>query len=109
MAFKRVPAPSSFKWPVEVPEPADGEFKRSKFIAIFKRVGRAEWAKLTEEKGDTQLLSSVLIGWEDMVEEDGTPIPYSPEQVAEFADDFYWSNAVLGALTSTFTGAALGN
>ena len=99
----------TFKWPVTVEEPSDGGiFDSSTFDATFKRLGRSEFAKLSE-KGDVQMLQSVLVGWDGMDDEDGKPIPFSQTAVKEFADDPYWIRGVLKAYTETFNAAREGN
>tara|TARA_B100001939_G_C16908849_1_gene603627 strand:+ start:897 stop:1223 length:327 start_codon:yes stop_codon:yes gene_type:complete len=108
MAFirKRV---KSFKWPVEVEEPADGGvFETSKFDAVFKRVPRSEFQKLAD-KGDLELLKAVLVGWDGIEDEDGKAVPFSQATMKEFSDDPYWIRGVLSAYTQTFEGAKLGN
>lgn len=99
----------TFKWPVSVEEPADGGiFETSTFDATFKRLGRAEFSKLSN-KGDFDLLKAVLIGWDGIDDEEGKAIPFSVEALKEFADDSYWVRGVLTAYTKTFEGAREGN
>jgi len=108
MAFIRKKV-KTFKWPVKVEEPADGGvFETSEFEAVFKRVPRSEFQKLAD-KGDLELLKSVLTGWEGIEDESGKPVPYSSETLKEFADDPYWIRGVLSAYTETFEGAKVGN
>jgi len=108
MAFVRKKV-KTFKWPVKVEEPADGGvFETSTFDAVFKRVPRSEFQKLAD-KGDLDLLKSVLIGWEGIEDEEGKPVPFSQATMKEFADDAYWIRGVLQAYTETFEGAKLGN
>lgn len=108
MAFVRKKI-KTFKWPVKVEEPADGGvFEESTFDAIFKRVPRSQFKKLSD-KGELELLKGVLIGWEGIEDEDGKPVPFSQVAMKEFADDPYWIRGVLSAYTETFEGAKLGN
>jgi hypothetical protein len=108
MAFIRKKV-KTFKWPVTVEEPSDGgTFDSSTFDATFKRLGRSEFAKVSE-KGDVQMLQGVLVGWDGMDDEDGKPIPFSQAAVKEFADDPYWIRGVLKAYTETFNAAREGN
>ncbi len=101
MAFIRKKS-RTFKWPVNVEEPTDGgTFETSTFDAVFKRVGRAEFAKLSE-KGDLDLLKAIVTGWEGISDEAGKDIPFSIEALKEFADDPYWIRGVLKAYTETF-------
>ncbi len=108
MAFVRKKV-KTFKWPVTVEEPTDGgTFETSTFDATFKRIGRAEFSRLTD-KGDVELLKTILTGWEGIDDEASKPIPFSLDAVKEFADDPYWIRAVLKAYTETFDGARTGN
>lgn len=108
MAFVRKKI-KTFKWPVTVEEPADGgTFDSSTFDATFKRLGRADFAKLTE-KGDVQMLQAVMIGWDGINDEDDKPVPFSQAALKEFADDPYWIRGVLKAYTETFDAARQGN
>lgn len=108
MAFVRKKV-KTFKWPVNVEEPADGGvFETTSFDATFKRIGRAEFAKLGS-KSDLELLQAVLVGWEGIDDEAGKAIPFSADVIKEFADDPYWIRGVLKAYTDTFDGAKVGN
>lgn len=108
MAFIRKKV-KTFKWPVTVEEPTDGgTFDSSTFDATFKRIGRAEFAKLGS-KSELELLKAVLVDWSGIDDEAGKPIPFSPEAVKEFTDDPYWIRGVLKAYTETFDGAKAGN
>lgn len=108
MAFVRKKV-KTFKWPVNVEEPADGGvFETTSFDATFKRVGRAEFAKLGS-KSDLELLQAVLVGWEGIEDEAGKAIPFSADAIKEFADDPYWIRGVLKTYTDTFDGAKVGN
>lgn len=108
MAFVRKKV-KTFKWPVEVEEPADGGvFETSKFDAIFKRVPRSEFKKLAD-KGDFELLKAVMTGWDGIEDEDGKAVPFTQAVMKEFADDPYWIRGVLKSYTETFEGAKLGN
>jgi hypothetical protein len=99
----------TFKWPVTVEEPSDGgTFDSSTFDAVFKRLGRSEFAKLSE-KGDVQMLQAVLVGWDGISDEDGQAVPFSQATLKEFADDPYWIRGVLKAYTGTFESAREGN
>jgi hypothetical protein len=100
MAFIRKKV-KTFKWPVTVEEPGT-------FDATFKRLGRAEFAKLSE-KGDLQMLQQVMVGWDGINDEDGKEVPFSNSALKEFADDPYWIRGVLKGYTETFDAARQGN
>jgi hypothetical protein len=108
MAFIRKKV-KTFKWPVSVEEPADGgTFETTTFDAIFKRVGRSEFVKLSEE-GEFDLLKAVLTGWDGIEDENGKALPFSIEAMRELSDDPYWIRGILKAYTDTFDGAKAGN
>jgi hypothetical protein len=108
MAFIRKKV-KTFKWPVSIEEPADGgTFETTTFDAIFKRLGRSEFLKLSE-KSEFDLLKAVLTGWDGIEDENGKALPFSIEAVRELSDDPYWIRGVLKAYTDTFEGAKAGN
>ena len=99
----------TFKWPVSIEEPADGgTFETTTFDAVFKRVGRNEFLKLSE-KSELDLLKAVLTGWDGIDDENGKAVPFSVEALRELSDDPYWIRGVLKAYTDTFEGARAGN
>ncbi|MGA0100301.1 MAG: hypothetical protein ACO3LM_12575, partial [Steroidobacteraceae bacterium] len=76
MAFIRKKV-KTFKWPVSIEEPADGgTFETTTFDAIFKRLGRSEFLKLSE-KSEFDLLKAVLTGWDGIEDENGKALPFS--------------------------------
>lgn len=110
MAFVRKKV-KTFKWPVEVSEPSEdrpGEFDKSEFTAVFKRVKFSELESLGEESG-LPLLKKVLVGWEGVEDEEGKPVPFSSKELESFADDVDWLKAVLTAYTKTYSEAEAGN
>ena len=99
----------TFKWPVKVDEPADGGlFETSEFTAVFKRVPRSKFEKLTDQ-GELEMLKAILVGWEDILDESSKPVPFSQAALKDFADDAYWIRGVLTAYTETIEGAKSGN
>jgi hypothetical protein len=108
MAFVRKKV-KTFTWPVTVEEPADGGvFDSSTFDITFKRLGRKDFAALSE-KGDLILLKAVVLGWDGITDEEQKAVPFSLEAIREFSDDPYWIRGVLKAYTETFDGAKAGN
>jgi hypothetical protein len=99
----------TFKWPVKVEEPSDGGvFDTSEFVAIFKRLPRSKFEKLAD-RGEHDMLQAILVGWEDVLDENNKAIPFSQAALKEFTDDAYWIRGVLAAYTETIEGAKLGN
>ena len=53
-------------------------------------------------------MSKILVGWEDVNEEDGTPISFSKGILKEFAEDTDFVAAVLAAFRKFYANAQLG-
>jgi hypothetical protein len=105
MAFVRKKV-KTFKWPVKVEEPADGGvFETSTFDAVFKRVPTSE----LKEKGEFELLSQVVYGWEGIEDEDGKPVKFSQENLKEFSEDTCFVRGITNAYIESIAGAQEGN
>lgn len=91
--------PTSFKWPVKVPVPADGHYVHATFTGVFLYLDEAgvdAWLQTklvigTDPKGmpierartDRELAAEVLLGVEDLVGPGGAVLPSTPELVAQ--------------------------
>lgn len=94
MTFIRSKA-KSCRWPVTVQEPVDGGgWKDQGFTAVFKRLGRSDFNALLE-LGDEAVIQEILEGWDDLKDETGEPIPFTPSELANLSDDTYWSRGVI--------------
>ena len=91
MAFVRKKT-KVYPWPVVVIRPSEdipGEFEKFEFKGKFVRLTRTELDKF-EEEDEFSALVKILVGWEDVNEEDGTlefesvEAPNAPE--VDFAD-----------------------
>lgn len=108
MAFVRKKS-STFKWPVTVEFPVDGgRFEKETFDAVFKRIGRSDFQKLVD-KGDTDLIEAVMVGWEGMQDEAGKELAFSPSNLKEQIEDPYWNRGVIGAYLKSLEGASAKN
>ena len=108
MAFVRKKV-STVKWPVKVEEPADGgTFDTSTFTAVFKRLPRSKFEKLAD-RGELDLLQAIMVGWEEIQDENGKAVAFTQVILKEFADDTHWIRAVISAYTEMYKGADLGN
>jgi hypothetical protein len=108
MAFVRKKS-STFKWPVTVDFPVDGgHFETESFDAIFKRIGRSEFAKLVD-KGDADLIDRVLAGWEGIKDEDGKDIPYTKAALKDMLDDPYFARGIIKSYLESLEGAKAKN
>ena len=98
MAFVRKKT-KVYSWPVEIKTPSEtkiGEFETSEFIGKFKRLSRSELNSF-EEDSEFTALEKVLVGWENLTEEDGTPIQFSKAELKFFAEDTDFVAGVLDA------------
>jgi hypothetical protein len=110
MAFVRKKT-KVYSWPVQVKTPSEtniGEFDTSEFIGKFKRLSRSELNSFTEES-EYKALEKVLVGWENLTEEDGTPIQFSKAELKNFAEDTDFVAGVLDAFKSFYSNAQVGN
>lgn len=108
MAFVRKKS-SSFKWPVTVEFPVDGgRFETESFDAIFKRIGRKEFQKLID-KGDIDLIESVLEGWEGVKDESDKDIPFTSAALKDMLDDPCFTKGVITAYLASLEGAKAKN
>lgn len=87
MSFKLAQDPK-FKSNVEVWIKNDvGVATKSTFKATFKRVSTTDIERLTQgESSMRELLREKLVGWQDLVADDGTEIDYSKEVLEQLLD-----------------------
>ena len=110
MAFVRKKT-KVYPWPVEIKTPSEtkiGEFETSEFVGKFKRLSRSELNSFDDET-EFQALEKVLVGWEGLTEEDGTPIQFSKTVLKEFAEDTDFVAGVLDAFKKFYSNAQVGN
>ena len=110
MAFVRKKS-KVYPWPVEVKRPSEsvpGEFETTKFIGKFARLDRSSLDKFDNED-EFSALSKILVGWEDVNEEDGTAIEFNKTILKEFSEDVDFVKGVLDAFKSFYGNAQSGN
>ena len=110
MAFVRKKT-KVYPWPVEVKTPSEteiGEFEVSEFVGKFRRLSRSELNSF-EEDSEYKALEKVLVGWEGLTEEDGTPIEFSKTELKNFAEDTDFVAGVLDAFKKFYANAQVGN
>ena len=103
MAFVRKKN-KTFKWPVVVREPSEtdaGVFEESEFISIFKRLKVSEYQKAADEKTEFEMMKMMLVGWEQMKEENGEDIPFNNQNLKDMMEDSYWLKAVSNSYTAS--------
>ena len=110
MAFVRKKS-KVYSWPVEVKRPSEsvpGEFETTKFIGKFARLDRSSLDKFDNED-EFSALSKILVGWEDVNEEDGTAIEFNKTILKEFSEDVDFVKGVLDAFKAFYGNAQSGN
>ena len=110
MAFVRKKT-KVYPWPVEVERPSEsipGEFEKTSFTGKFARLSRTELNKF-EDEDEYSALSKILVGWEDVNEEDGTPISFTKPVLKEFTEDVDFVKGVLNAFREFYGNAQSGN
>lgn len=94
----------TFKWPVLVREPSEtdaGLYEENEFIAVFKRLKVSEYQNAADNKSEFEMLKMMLVGWENMKEEDGQDIPFNNQNLKDMMEDAYWLRAVSDAYTKS--------
>ena len=110
MAFVRKKT-KVYSWPVEIKTPSEtniGEFDVSEFVGKFRRLSRTELNSFDEDS-EFKALEKVLVGWEGLKEEDGTPIQFSKAALKNFAEDTDFVAGVLDAFKKFYANAQVGN
>ena len=110
MAFVRKKT-KVYPWPVEVQRPSEtkaGDFETSSFTGKFIRLSRKELDTF-DSSTEFEALKKVLVGWEDINEEDGTPIEFSDKTLKEFSEDIDFVAGVLDAFKKFYANAQSGN
>ena len=98
MAFVRKKT-KVYPWPVEIKRPSEtnpGEFESFTFEGKFNRLSRTELDNF-EEETEYKALEKVLVGWNGINEEDGTPTEFSKTTLKEFSEDVDFVAGVLDA------------
>jgi len=96
---------------VEIQTPSDtkvGEFETTTFTGKFIRLSRSELDSF-ESSTEYEALKKVLVGWDDINEEDGTAIEFSDAVLKEFAEDIDFVAGVLDAFKKFYANAQVGN
>ena len=110
MAFVRKKS-KVYPWPVEVKRPSEsvpGEFETTKFIGKFARLDRSSLDKFDNDD-EFSALSKILVGWEDVNEEDGTAIEFNKTILKEFSEDVDFVKGVLEAFKAFYGNAQAKN
>ncbi len=101
----------SFPWPVEIKKPSfekPGEFETSKFTVTFKRLSRKE-LETFGDKDEAKAFEKVIVGWNDITDDEGNPVPFSPKELKELIDDVDFVTAIGFAYKDFYGNAREGN
>lgn len=103
-----------FDWPVTVRAPKDGGFDEQTFTVQFRAItsGRAKQlakdlapaAPRDQERKLGDLLPEVVIGWRDVVDEGGAPVPFDADTLARILDLPYVRVAIMSAYVRAISG-----
>tara|TARA_Y100000015_G_scaffold6402_1_gene5869 strand:- start:2927 stop:3250 length:324 start_codon:yes stop_codon:yes gene_type:complete len=107
MGFKYTKV-TSYKWPVTVELPDNGQYKKETFTACFKKVGRKAFEDLDDEATEA-LMYEVLVGWEGITDEDNEDVPYSDEVKQDLLDDTYFVRGLMTSYLESLKGAPAKN
>lgn len=89
----------------------DGRPERHQFVAVFKSLGLTDYSDLTKraqeapEQGDAIMIEEVLVGWEGVGDEHGTPLEFTPKNRDALMDMMGARAATVRTYIKTLTGA----
>ncbi|WYK06756.1 hypothetical protein DWF04_018205 [Cereibacter sphaeroides f. sp. denitrificans] len=108
--FKVVTDPR-FTHPVSVLVPVDGGHAEQTFRATFRVLSsaKADSHDLSTNAGIDAFLREVVVGLEDIADEEGRPLPYSDELRSRVLDPIYVKLALLRTYTEALGKARAGN
>ena len=92
----------------------DGKREQRAFDGVFRRMDTDELDALAKEwaesgLSDIQAVQRVLVGWHDVCAGDGTPLPFTPDNLARVLKLGGVATAALHAFRDAQPRAALGN
>ena len=94
----------TFKWPVVVREPSDtkiGEYDENYFVGIINRLDRDQYEKTLSLNDEFKMLKQMIVGWEDVNDENGNPIEFNDRNLKDLQQDTYWLTAVVKSDTGS--------
>lgn len=89
----------------------DGRPERHQYTAVFKYLGLSEYSDLMKrayedpDKGDALVVDEVLVGWEGVGDEHGTPLDFTPVNRDKLMDMMGARAATVKTFVKTLTGA----
>ena len=102
--FKVVTTPEVVEWPVKVQIARNGgKHIQAIFTAKFKRLKKSEVEKLSDD--DDAFLDDVLVSWDGVADEDGTPLEFNSENRDTLLDLIHVRTALAQAYFDMLAGA----
>lgn len=96
---------------VKVQMPVAGGHSDASFTGRFKvlSISDSEAFNMLSTEGTTDYLRAILLGWDGVVDDDGTPISFNDESRDQLIDIPYVRVALLSTYNSAMLGAKRGN
>jgi len=88
----KIAATPTYKCKVKVTFPGDnGSAVSNVFTAIFKRLSQSELDEMSAAVAagtvkDSEVIAKVMVGWEDVADESGTPLEFNDQNLAALMD-----------------------
>lgn len=107
MSFKII-TDRRFKWPIRINVPTEQGTRQQEFTANFLELGQDQLNKAIKDSdhSDTKFLAKLLVGWEDVFDDDGVAIPFNDAWKKRILNIPYVRTALLRAYLEAMTGAA---
>jgi len=123
MALRLTQSPT-YRWPIKITIGGDCEPVTFTFKAVFNRLSSSRINQLVEasnakqrgeeidpeiDLSDVELLDELMSGWEDVVDEDGNPEPFTPSSLARLAELATAPTQILEQYAASLRGAKAKN
>lgn len=100
---------ATYRYPVKFHSPKEdgtGNDENS-FTAVFKRLSVPEIQELTGRRNldDITFAKAVMVGWADVVDENGNPVPFSTHMFETLLNKLGFARAVTRAFTESLEDA----
>jgi len=123
MALRLTQSPT-YKWPVKITIPTDDGCATFTFQAEFKRLKQSRLTELIDasqrkargeeidpdlDMTDLELLSEFIVGWADVLDDDGEQVPFDRANLAKLAELATAPNQILEQYAASLRGAKTKN
>lgn len=94
----------TFTIPVNFKIPADGgTYQSNSFIVEFKRLTVTEMKDLPKEGSDAEMCRRVVVGWNEIADENGNAIPFSSDALDKLLEIVGVAPAILRTFFESVT------